>query len=87
MFSKIKFSFILIILYFNCCLSLLKSNQIIESNNELALNLLQILSTDSENTFFSPLSLSKVLFQLLNGAKGQTFQELKDLLHIQNNSI
>jgi serine protease inhibitor len=53
----------------------------------LALNLLQILSTDSENTFFSPLSLSKVLFQLLNGAKGQTFQELKNLLHIQNDSI
>ena len=57
---------------------------LLDLNNQLALDLLQTLSNE-DNTVFSPLSLSASLLGLINGANGQTNQELRKMLDIDEN--
>lgn len=59
-------------------------NNLINSSNRLAFDLLNILPKN-ENIFFSPLSITTVLLMLLNGANGITEKELKNILNIEQN--
>jgi len=50
------------------------------ANNEFAMNLLNSLSDNDQNVFFSPLSIGTALKMVLAGARGETLNELKDVL-------
>jgi len=61
----------------------------IEQDNAFAFDLFkQVYQTDkSSNVFISPLSVSMALSMTLNGAKGQTFEEMKNALRISGFSM
>ncbi|MBN1259274.1 MAG: serpin family protein, partial [Anaerolineae bacterium] len=52
-----------------------------EGNNAFALALFDALVTDSENTFFSPYSISVALAMTYAGARGETAAQMADVLH------
>lgn len=59
------------IIFFSICFTGFYSNgqNIVESNNKFALNLLQKIANSSENLFFSPISISTALYMVAGGAK------------------
>jgi serpin B len=62
---------------------LISNSKSIERSNELGLNLLHTLSND-DNTLLSPISLTSTLLTLVNGANGDTKQELRQMLNIDD---
>jgi len=50
--------------------------QIVDANNQFALNILEKVKDEGENLFFSPYSLSEAMGMLLDGARGKTGQEM-----------
>ncbi len=58
-------------------------DDLIEANNEFALDLYNRFSGSGENVFFSPYSISTALGMALEGAKGETADEMKDVLHFE----
>ena len=73
---------IVIIYLFQSCIH----SDLIESNNRLALNLLNVLP-QNENNFYSPLGITYSLYMLLNGAQGSTRTELNNLLNIDQQGM
>ncbi|MCF7918891.1 MAG: serpin family protein [Candidatus Cloacimonetes bacterium] len=58
---------------------------LIKANTHFAADMLkQLISADSQNIFYSPLSLSIALSMCLNGARGSTLTEMQDVLHYQD---
>jgi len=57
---------------------------IIEANNQFALDLYSQFK-DDKNMFFSPWSISTALTMTYEGAKGQTAEEMKSVLHLPDN--
>lgn len=56
-----------------------------EGNNKFALDLYKKLSTDDENVFFSPWSISTALSMTYEGSRGQTAKEMRTVLHLPKN--
>nr|AII97888.1 BLTX522 [Nephila pilipes] len=50
------------------------------ANNELGFNLLRKLNTGSQNIFFSPFSISTAFGMLFYGTRGETAEELRNVL-------
>ena len=50
--------------------------QIVDANNQFAINVLSKITDEGENVFFSPYSLSEALAMVLDGAMGKTSQEM-----------
>lgn len=55
--------------------------QLVEGNNEFALDLLRVLRTEEGNLFFSPYSISLALAMAYAGARGPTATEMAESLH------
>ncbi|GFR30187.1 serpin B8 [Trichonephila clavata] len=53
------------------------------ASNELAFNLLRKLNTESQNVFFSPFSISTAFGMLFYGSRGDTAEELRNVLGYQ----
>ncbi len=53
--------------------------KLVQSSNEFSFNLMQAISTadSSDNIFISPLSVSMALGMTMNGAAGQTYEDMK----------
>jgi len=62
-------------------------NETVKGNNEFALEMYSELNKESENLFFSPWSISSALAMTFEGAKGQTKEEMKNVLHLQENDL
>ena len=60
-----------------------RADEIVTANSHFAYNILQELVTeeDTDNIFFSPLSLSLALSMTMNGASGTTLEQMKQTLH------
>jgi serpin B len=66
---------------FICFIAQLSFGQnITEGNNKFALNLFQKLANGSDNTFYSPYSISTALFMTTGGAKSETEKQMLDVL-------
>ncbi|MCC5930690.1 MAG: serpin family protein [Cyclobacteriaceae bacterium] len=57
--------------------------QVIEASNEFSMDLLQVINRDhlDENIFISPFSVSAALSMTANGARGETRDAIKTVLH------
>ena len=55
---------------------------IVESSNDFAFNIYKELSTGNDNVFFSPYSITTALGMAYEGARGQTAQEMAEVLGI-----
>jgi serpin B len=64
-----------------------KSTSLSNAINKFNLNLLQNLYNENENVFFSPFSISSAFGMLYAGAKGQTAQELREVLGYESAKI
>lgn len=60
-------------------------SQLSMNNNEFAVEMLQLISREHENVFFSPISITTALKMLLPGARNTTKEELKTVLGIAEN--
>ncbi len=58
------------------------SNDIVEANNEFALDLYQELRDSDGNMFYSPWSILSALAMTYEGAGGQTAEEMQEVLHL-----
>jgi serpin B len=56
---------------------------LVRGNSEFAFDLLQEVSADAENVFFSPYSISLALAMTYAGARGATETEMGDVLHFE----
>lgn len=56
--------------------------QLVEGNNEFALDLFRVLQTEEGNLFFSPYSISMALAMAYAGARGSTATEIAETLHL-----
>ncbi|KAM4841440.1 serpin B4-like [Thomomys bottae] len=56
-------------------------NALSEANTKFTVDILQKLGTSADNAFFSPLSISSALSMVLLGARGNTAQEIEEVLH------
>jgi len=54
---------------------------VVEGNNKFALDLYAKLSSEEGNLFFSPYSISTALAMTYSGAKGQTAEQMAEVLH------
>ena len=61
--------------------------QVMLQNNLFALDMYQELAAGDENIFFSPWSLNSALSMTYEGARGQTAEEMKTVLHLPENEI
>ncbi|MHC5075670.1 MAG: serpin family protein, partial [Planctomycetota bacterium] len=59
---------------------------LVEGNNKFALDLYAKLKSEEGNLFFSPYSISTALAMTYAGAKGQTAQQMVDVLHFPTKS-
>ena len=59
---------------------LIFGQNITEGNNKFALNLLQKLGNNTDNTFYSPYSISTALFMTAGGAKNATLNQMLSVL-------
>jgi len=58
-------------------------SNIVESNNQFALDYyFQLKNKESGNVFFSPFSIYSILAMAYEGARGQTAEEMRSLLHL-----
>lgn len=60
-------------------------NELVEANNEFALDLYREIDKEGENTFFSPYSVSAALSMTYEGADGETAKEMRKVLHLPEN--
>lgn len=58
------------------------TNDVIDANNEFAFDLYSEFKSDIGNIFFSPYSISTALAMTYEGAKGETANEMRAVLHI-----
>lgn len=56
-------------------------NNVVDANNQLALDLYSKYKLEEGNLFFSPYSISSALAMTYEGAKGQTAEEMQAVLH------
>ncbi|MFH1895021.1 MAG: serpin family protein [archaeon] len=59
----------------------------VKGNNQFAIEMYSELNTEGKNLFFSPWSISSALAMTFEGAKGQTAEEMKSVLHFQENDL
>ncbi|MFH1209693.1 MAG: serpin family protein [archaeon] len=57
-------------------------NSIVDANNQFAIDLYSRYKSKDENIFFSPYSISSALTMTYEGAKGNTAQEMQQVLHL-----
>ncbi len=60
------------------------ADNIITANNQFALDLYAKYSSKQGNVFFSPYSISSALAMTYEGARGQTAQEMQNVMHFPN---
>ena len=96
--KKIIFSLVVTLFIFSCAkeksanntdsnvLSKIQSAQLIEASNNFTFKLLHTVDsmTFGHNTFISPLSIQQALSMTLNGAKGNTFEDMEIALSFDN---
>ena len=56
-------------------------SEVVEANNQFAIDLYSEYKSEKENVFFSPYSISTALAMTYEGARGQTAQEMQSVLH------
>ena len=67
-----------------------KEQRKVLTDNSVGLRMMVALSQktkEGENLFFSPLSISSALAMLSNGAKGETYQQIRNTLGFENLSL
>lgn len=57
----------------------------VDANNMLAIDLYMDISSDDGNVFFSPYSIQSALAMTYEGAKGETAQEMQEVLNLPEN--
>jgi serpin B len=57
-------------------------SKLVNANAAFALDLYRKLATGKSSTFFSPFSLSAALAMTSAGARGKTFEQMRDVLHL-----
>ena len=57
-------------------------SNVVDANNQFALDLYDKYSLEEGNVFFSPYSISSALAMTYEGAEGQTAEEMKNVLHL-----
>jgi serpin B len=62
-------------------------NDLVLGNNQLTLDLYKKFDSSSKNVFFSPFSISTALSMTYEGAAGKTAEEMRSVLHLQENDI
>ncbi len=60
-------------------------NDVVNANNQFALDLYSEFRDNPGNVFFSPWSISTAVTMTYEGAKGQTADEIKDVFHFSDN--
>ena len=60
---------------------------VVDANNQFALEFYNEINKQGENVFFSPYSISAALAMTYEGAKGQTADEMKNVFHFPENDI
>lgn len=55
---------------------------VVNANNNFAIDLYNKLSSSTDNVFFSPYSISSALAMTYEGAKGQTAEEMENVLYL-----
>ncbi len=60
---------------------------LVQGNNEFALELYSEINKEGENLFFSPWSISSASAMVFEGAKGETAQEMQSVLHFPENDL
>lgn len=60
-------------------------NEIVSDNNNLAVDLYKELASGDQNVFFSPFSISMALAMTYGGARNETANEMKKVLHFTLN--
>jgi serpin B len=60
---------------------------VVNNNNQFALELYSELKDQGDNVFFSPYSIATALAMTYEGAKGQTAEEMQSVLHFPENDI
>lgn len=61
--------------------------ELVNLNNQFALEMYSEINEEGKNLFFSPWSISSALAMTFEGAKGQTREEMKNTLHFQENDL
>jgi serpin B len=61
------------------------NNNVVDANNHFASDLYSKYQSKEGNMFFSPYSISSALAMTYEGAKGQTAEEMRAVLHLPNN--
>jgi len=70
-----------------CLMAYLSSGQSInEDNNKFAIKLLQKIANTSDNSFYSPYSISTALFMTTAGAKNETEKQMLSVLSLESNT-
>jgi serpin B len=60
---------------------------VVNNNNQFALELYSELKDQGDNVFFSPYSIATALAMTYEGARGQTAEEMQSVLHFPENDI
>jgi len=68
--------------FFICSGSAQPASHVSVADNQFAFELYSRLASDKGNLFFSPYSLSSALGMTYEGARGQTAQQIRDVLHM-----
>src|SRR5882724_4969407 len=86
--NMLKLTVILLIAFFGHSYGRpVQSNPLSESELTFGFNLLNHLSDNKNNVFYSPLSISMAFGMLYSGAKGKTAQELRDVLGYNSQNL
>ena len=60
---------------------------VVDNNNQFALELYSELNDNEDNVFFSPYSIAAALAMAYEGARGETAEEMQSVLHFPENDI
>ncbi len=60
---------------------------VVDANNQFALEFYDEINKQGENVFFSPYSISAALAMTYEGANGQTADEMKSVFHFPENNV
>jgi len=63
-------------------ISVIVADDVVDANNQFAIDLYAKYKSDEGNMFFSPYSISSALAMAYEGAKGQTAEEMQAVLHL-----